>query len=278
MRSGEAMKPRRAGRTLAPLAVCGLCLAALLFDSITAEGAEIRAEERITVSSPPGLSPATARRFADLLVEERRRVRAWWGPSFEEPILVKVTDERGPSMALVPGWRGERGTMLMPVQRVKSNDAASLHELVHIYAPNGNRFLAEGLSVYAHEALRGRPAHPNFGRDLHEMARERTEKISLAVLDKVPTPNDLGRQAEPVEAYVAAGSFVRFLVERHGMEQFRALYDLTPLIPNKRAAGSPERWRTVYGQPLEDLEAAWRQFLKDEIRAPVQTPATKKRD
>lgn len=271
------MKPSRVGRTLAPLAVCGLCLAALLFDSITAEGAEIRAEERITVSSPPGLSPATARRFADLVVNERRRVRDWWGATFEEPILVKVVDERGPSMALVPGWRGERGTMLMPVQRVKSNDAASLHELVHIYAPNGNRFLAEGLSVYAHEALRGRPAHPNFGRDLHEMARERTEKISLAVLDKVPTPNDLGRQAEPVDAYVAAGSFVRFLIDSEGLDKFRALYALTPLVLNKRVAGSPERWQQIYGQSLTELEKDWRAFLQKTIPAPAQ-PNVRRRD
>lgn len=64
-------------------------------------------------------------------------------------------EERGPSMALVSSWRGERGTLLMPVQRVKADDAASLYELVHIYAPNGNRFLAEGLAVYAHERSRG---------------------------------------------------------------------------------------------------------------------------
>src|SRR4051794_18859034 len=101
MPSGEAMKPNGVSRVLAPMAVGGVCLAAFLFDSITAEGAEISAEERITVSSPPALSPATARRFADLLVNERRRVRDWWGATFEEPILVKVTDERGPSMALV---------------------------------------------------------------------------------------------------------------------------------------------------------------------------------
>lgn len=265
-------------RAVARLTAGALCLAAFLQAGTAAEGAEITAAEQITVSYPPDLSPATARRFAELLVEERRRVRAWWGATFEEPILVKVAAERGPSMALVPGWRGERGTMLMPLQRVKGNDAASLHELVHVYAPNGNRFLAEGLAVYAHEALKGRPAHPNFGRDLHEMARERTGDISLVALDKVPTPNDLGHQAEPVNAYVAAGSFVRFLIEDRGLERFRALYEMTPLIPNKRAAALPERWRAAYGQSLEELETAWRQFLNDEVRAPAPSPAGRNRD
>jgi hypothetical protein len=265
-------------RPLASLAIGALCVAALLFDARVAEGAEIAVEERITVSYPPDLSPATARRFADLLVQERRRVREWWGASFEDPILIKVTDERGPSMALVPAWRGERGTMLMPVQRVKGNDAASLHELVHIYAPNGNRFLAEGLAVYAHEALKGQRAHPNNGRDLHEMAADITANMSLVELDRVATPQPLERGGDETKAYVAGGSFVRFLIERDGIERFRTLYERTPLIVRQRAAGSPDRWRAVYGQPLEDLEAAWRQFLKDDVRVQPPSPTSRSRE
>lgn len=91
------------------------------------------------------------------------------------------------------------------------------------------------------------------------------------------TPNSLGRQAEPVEAYLAAGSFVRFLIERHGMERFGALYELTPLIPNKRAAESPERWRAVYDKSLDELEMSWRQFLRENVRA-APTPAARRRD
>jgi hypothetical protein len=30
-----------------------------------------------------------------------------------------------------------------------------LHEIVHIYAPHTNRFLAEGLAVYLHATLAG---------------------------------------------------------------------------------------------------------------------------
>src|SRR5690349_24250541 len=97
---------------------------------------ELTVDEQITISYPPNLSQALAQRFGALLVSERRRVRDWWGPTFEEPIHVKITEERGPSMALVPAWRGEHGTLLMPIFRLRGADAASLHELVHIYAPN----------------------------------------------------------------------------------------------------------------------------------------------
>jgi hypothetical protein len=247
------------------------CSPLFLVTARQAAAAELSVDEKITISYPPNLSSALAQRFGALLVQERRRLRDWWGPAFEEPIRVTITEERGPSMALVPAWSGDHGTMLMPIQRLRGADAASLHELVHIYAPNGNRFVAESLAVYAHEALKGQRAHPNFGRDLHEMARERTGDISLVELDKVPTPNSLGRQAEPVEAYVAGGSFVRFLIERDGLEKFRTLYALTPLIPRRRAAGSQERWQQIYNRSLAELEKDWRDFLLKTIAAPPQS-------
>lgn len=228
-----------------------------------ANAAEIAGGENIVVEYPPGLSSQTARDFAALLAGERGRIRAWWGATFESEIRVKVVDERGPSMALVPAWRGEHGVMRMPLVRVKGNDAASRHELVHIYAPNANRFLAEALAVYAHEHLKGRRAHPNGGRDLHEMAAAVTSAMSLVELDKIATPQPLERDGDETKAYVAGGSFVRFLIERDGLEKFRALYALTPFQPGKREAGSPERWQTIYGQSLGALEGDWRQFLSE---------------
>ncbi len=51
----------------------------------------------------------------------------------------------------------------MPLRRARDSTGALLHEIVHIYAPNNNRFLAEGLAVYLHAKLAGNPAFPNFG-------------------------------------------------------------------------------------------------------------------
>ena len=251
--------------------IFALVIIALAMASGPAHSAEVAGDEKIVVEYPPALSPQTARDFAALLASERSRIRQWWGATFENEIRVKIVDERGPSMALVPAWRGEHGVMRMPLVRVKGNDAASLHELVHIYAPNANRFLAEALAVYAHEHLKGRRAHPNFGRDLHEMAAATTSTMSLVELDKVATPQTLERGGDETKAYVAGGSFVRFLIERDGLEKFRALYALTPLQPGKREAGSPERWQTIYGQSLSALEQEWRQFLNE--RSPPQPVA-----
>jgi hypothetical protein len=49
------------------------------------------------------------------------------------------------------------------------------------------------------------------------------------------------------QAYTAAGSFCRFLIETRGAERFRALY---------RSAGD---FASVYGEPLQALERAWLQ-------------------
>jgi len=185
-------------------------------------------------------------------------VCAWWGPTFEGAWQVAIDGGRGPSMALVPAWRGERGHMLFRAGPVRQGNAAIVHEVVHVFAPNANRFLAEGLAVYAHDRLGGAPAHPNFGADLHRAAQA-FAAADLAALDRAATPQRLATEAlDEGSAYLVAGSFVRFLVETHGLDRFRRLYDLTPLVPGARDAGDPGRWQAVYGADLAQLTDAWR--------------------
>ena len=96
-----------------------------------------------------------AARIAERMAAERRRVRAWWGVGFDGPIRVEISDRQRVAMALVPAWRGDRGKMLLPIRTIVSGTTPTLHELVHIEAPNGNRFLAEGLAVYLQTRLGG---------------------------------------------------------------------------------------------------------------------------
>jgi hypothetical protein len=51
-------------------------------------------------------------------------------------------------------------------------------------------------------------------------------------------------------AYILAGSFVGFLVERYGLARFHRLY-------------ATEDYETVYGKSLETLETEWRSSLVD---------------
>ena len=137
----------------------------------------------------------------------------------------------------------------MPLRRVRDNTGALLHEIVHIYAPNNNRFIAEGLAVYLHTKLAGNPAFPNFGGDLQRLAvRSLSGVQSLETLNNVRTPQPLSTVMNEETAYVLAGSFVGFLIEKHGLVLFRGFYE----------TGNYEK---VYGKSLETLEKEWRSTL-----------------
>lgn len=188
------------------------------------------------------------------------KVCNWWGPSFKGPFNIEVRDDRGPAMALIPAWKGNRGDMLFRA-RNRINPAIT-HEMTHVFAPNGNRFLAEGLATYSQEHLSDAEAYPNFGRDLHNAARELAEKADFAALDAMATPSRLKTDdLDGDEAYQVAGSFVRFLVESYGLDRFRKLYALTPLESYSRDAGERERWNNIYGKGLNALAAEWREKI-----------------
>jgi hypothetical protein len=190
------------------------------------------------------------------------KVCAWWGPAFAGPYTVSIEDSRGPSMALVPAWQGKRGQMLFRSRPVRQGRAATIHEVVHVFAPNANRFLAEGLAVYAHEHLGGAASYPNFGKDLHATAASHADGADLQALDGLATPKRLELDnLDGAASYMVAGSFVRYLIETHGMEKFRALYALTPIVPHERIPSDPARWETVYGKPLAALAAEWKAFI-----------------
>jgi hypothetical protein len=168
--------------------------------------------------------------------------------------------------------------------------AAILHELVHVFFPNGNRFLAEGLAVHLQDSLGGNPAFPNFGKPLHrnvcELLLEKTPptssedplglgEVHLAELDLIPTPNPLtlrvGAEIYGEDkrgqafVYPIAGSFVQFLLETRGIERFRSLYTQTQLLPLVLNAGSLDRWSDVYCMTFADLENEWKSMIVSEL-------------
>jgi hypothetical protein len=125
-----------------------------------------------------------------------------------------------------------------------------LHEITHSYAPNANRFLQEGLAVYLQEQLGGNPAFPNFGRKLHVLASSVLSSVrSLQTLDRVRFPQPLSTVIDERIGYLLAGSFVEFLIEKHGLPQFRTLYE----------SGDYEK---TYQKSLQVLEKEWRSNIE----------------
>ena len=207
----------------------------------TCEGAQILSEE---------LTVPEADAYCRQAVRERQKVEAFWGPAWTEPIRVRVSSEYRISRALVPAHLGNRGLVEMPLRRVRDHTGALLHEIVHVYAPNDNRFLAEGLAVHLHARLAENPAFPNFGEDLRSIAARSLFRLeSLDALNGVRTPRPLGTVMDEQTAYVFAGSFVGFLIDRYGLDAFRRLYDT-------------DDYASAYWKSLGDLENEWRTSVR----------------
>ena len=198
---------------------------------------------------PDGLTLREAEAYCRYAADERKKVEAFWGATWIDPIRIHVSGAYRISRALVPAYLGNRGFMEMPLRRARDNSGALLHEIVHVYAPNPNRFLAEGLAVYLHTRLAGNAALPNWGEDLGRAAARSAGTIgSLAALNAVRTPEPLGRVMDEMTAYILAGSFVQLLIDRYGLPRFRSLYET-------------EDYEQVYGKPLAAVEREWRASL-----------------
>src|ERR1700722_5772968 len=231
--------------------------------------------------------------FESRFYRELENVRAWsaqanWKQILLPNLQVLVSPEYEISRALVHVWAGRGGRMEFPASRVLSCKAAITHELVHVLFPNGNRFLAEGLAVHLQAVIGGNPAFPNFGKPLHDRAREllqemipgfldgdpkSLEQLHLSELDEIATPNPFALRVgqefygeEPrgqARIYSIVGSFVQFLIETRGTEKFGTLYEQTSLLPSARNAGASDRWRNVYDFSLVDLEDEWKSMIVD---------------
>jgi hypothetical protein len=228
----------------------------------------------------PSASPLQKQIFKESFCREIANIEKWaaqnqWPLRSDLPDLeIHVSGQYNLARSLLPSWRGEPGFMEFPAFRVAVEEANILHELVHVYFPNSNRMLAEGLAVHLQQEIGEGPGYPNFGEDLHHMMRAklkselRTEfdRIHLGGLDKITTPMALmlrvdKRTIRDGWTYIIAGSFVRFLLETYDVGLFRSLYAKSPLVPLERDAGAPERWREVYGLSLEELEVRWKSVI-----------------
>ena len=211
--------------------------APVLRGTLTCEGVQILSNE---------LTASEAEDYCLYAMHERKKVEEFWGAAWNQPIRINVSSSYRISRSLVPGHFGNRGFMEMPLRTVRNHTSALLHEIVHIYAPNDNRFLAEGLAVYLHTKLTGNPAFPNFGEDLRRLAARGLSGIkSLEALNGVRTPRPLSAVMDEKNAYALAGSFVGYLIEKYGLASFRSLY-------------ATENYEQVYGKSLDILEKEWR--------------------
>jgi hypothetical protein len=127
---------------------------------------------------------------------------------------------------------------------VHSTSACHDHELVHLVAAqmgNPGRFFQEGLAVALGDEPRG---------------QRRAARKALAGSQPVTRWVARFDGQDPDAAYAVAGTFVRDLIDTHGMEKVRALFRAS-----RSEADTPRAFAATFGQGLDEALAAWRAEL-----------------
>jgi hypothetical protein len=208
-----------------------------------------------------------------------------FGELFSGDIHVAISEYTPPaSQALLPAWRGHRGQMKFAALRVRQGHAAILHELAHVYEPNQARFLAEGFAVYLEEKIGNIEAYPTYGMAIEERLRSAGSSalasVQLDIFDGVSVGKGVplgsgvkletaipDRAQRAAYSYLVSGSFVKFLIQNYGVDQFRALYKLTPLMPGASLPEDRGRYHRIFSKPLLDLQTEWLKWLKHGVQA-----------
>jgi hypothetical protein len=136
------------------------------------------------------------------------------------------------------------------------------HEVVHLYSSTWGSPVAlfsEGFAV-AHQV---NPVTGDFvpkwsGTPLHDLAARFRREGRLLQLNQIAHSNGF-RQFDDGVTYPEAGSFVRHLIDMRGLDSMKALF--SRLSANDSADRVRQQVQAVYGNALEDLEAAWLGFL-----------------
>jgi len=177
-------------------------------------------------------------------------ISAYVGTPTRETIRIRLDDTRRTAVSR----RAER-LIIIPLDRLPDRSAVA-HELTHLLAgpcPDSGSLWDEGLSVYLQEKF-GWPGDRSFpaeGADLHrETARRMLERRRILPLSEAARV----RKAHPGGperrlAYLQEGSFIRYLVERHGIAPILSVYRGEATVAE------------AFAQPFEDLEAEWRSSL-----------------
>jgi tetratricopeptide (TPR) repeat protein len=122
------------------------------------------------------------------------------------------------------------------------------HEMAHLLSANFHPILRMSIKIGLHEGLAVAADWDEERLTPHQWAK------AMQVLGVMPSMKRLmgaiGFWTESASrAYMAAGSFVRFLIERYGIERFKTAFP----------TGNFEK---VYGRKVDDLIFEWRGFLE----------------
>lgn len=144
----------------------------------------------------------------------------------------------------------------------KIDYAPTAHEIAHIIAPNDvSRSLREGLACHIQAEFGRNPDMNDFGLSAHRLSKEYITEDYAEVLEVIGT-NRVGgvnirgfaRDEDGRSSfYLLSASFVTYLIDEYGIEEFIRVYDAKVLY---------DTYIEVYGKDLDALKTEWLAFLE----------------
>jgi hypothetical protein len=141
------------------------------------------------------------------------------------------------------------------------------HEVVHVYTALVGRpsdFFNEGIAV----AFQTNPAAGDFdsvfnGQQVHSACSQYLQAGALVVpLARVVSTTDFRAVSDQVLSYREAGSFVRFTIDRYGIERVLQFFRVSSRTDS--LAAIQERFQSAFGVSMESAESEWTAMLRNQ--------------
>ncbi len=140
------------------------------------------------------------------------------------------------------------------------------HEVVHLFMSvygDATALFGEGVAV----AFQTDPVAGNFdsvfnGEEVHHAARRYLAAGQLVLpLDRIVESDGFRAISDSELSYREAGSFVRFLIDRYGIDRFIAFYRTCASYQEAKETVK-SHFESAMGVSVADAEAAWLEFLR----------------
>ncbi|NQV55156.1 MAG: hypothetical protein HQ503_04795 [Rhodospirillales bacterium] len=171
------------------------------------------------------------------------KINKYWGAEFDGTIRVNIEDREIRSSA-------DYANRFINLSKAAIESARPVieHEVAHIVVGRdaGNRrFLNEGMAMYLEEKFR--PSTPMRGNQLDRNAKRamnRTGFISLQDTNEFFLDRAENLRAQRFTVYREAGSFVKYLIEVHGLDKFKEVF-------------RGFSFDSVYDSGIDELQSKW---------------------